>query len=78
MRARKTAFLRIIFISNQTPFLDVLSSKGVPSGGLPQHRKAALRNDIKYFVRKIIFSLIALSKSQNFDEMIIALKTARI
>ena len=29
MRARKTAFLRIIFTSNQTPFLGVLSSRSI-------------------------------------------------
>ena len=51
----------MIFTSNQTPFLDDLSSKGVPSGGLP--RRFAPRNDIKYFVRNKIHSL----KSQNFD-----------
>ena len=102
MRARKTAFLRIIFTSNQTPFLDVLSSKGVPSGrcvahfvfgitlsqaitltlllvcafsprvhSIPRGPRFSARNDIKYFVRKIIFSLIALLKSQNFDEIVV-------
>ena len=37
MRARKTAFLHIIFTSNQTPFLGVLSSKGIPSGRCVAH-----------------------------------------
>ena len=37
MRARKTAFLHIIFTSNQTPFLEVLSSKGIPSGRCVAH-----------------------------------------
>ena len=37
MRARKTAYLRIIFTSNQTPFLEVLSSKGIPSGRCVAH-----------------------------------------
>ena len=41
---------------------------GVPSGGLPQHRKAVLRNDIEYFVRKGTTAVIYIqSGSETFS-----------
>ena len=37
---------------------------------IPRGPHIYARNDIKYFVRKIVFSLITLLKSQNFDEIV--------